>query len=234
MVSNHSSTKRNEDDASQAQKYENLKIEVQFDRSPKRMSNNPSTNAQKDRESALGAHQRSTNKQPERTDQGYNHNISNPTSGSKNTMHAPQVQYSNTAPPADMGFSSWQPMPMNSHQQMNQQKQEQNSESGWGNLPEPLQPVMMHHQPPSSHSMNPNAPSYNQPFTIEQWQPPPTEDSSATTSQAPADPTVIPSQQDQQDLHDQWLQVARNWREGSHNSGNLFNLFSCAWKSGLN
>ena len=58
-------------------------------------------------------------------------------------------------------------------------------------------------------------------FTIGEWQAPPNS-STQETSGAPNS-----SQQHQQtpeeDLHEQWIEVSRNWRESSAQSGNLHN-----------
>ena len=54
-------------------------------------------------------------------------------------------------------------------------------------------------------------------FTIGEWNVPPNSSSTQVTSD-------VQQQQDEEDLNKQWLEVSRNWRESSAQSGKATNI----------
>ena len=104
-------------------------------------------------------------------------------------------------------------MPENLPRQSNERKIQ--SASSWDPSPNTpaFQPMVSNKNPSNAMSTIHQAPQ--QQFTIGEWNVP-TDTSAHATPEGP--------QQPEEDLHQQWEQVSRNWRESSVQSGTISNI----------
>ena len=147
-----------------------------------------------------------------------------PSSYSKNTF---QVNSSVTSAPKfkpteSTNTSNWQPMPQNipTMSSYNEGWQKDGTGASWtdhsGNI-SGFEPINVR---PTNPNVLTNVPQRSQePFTIGEWSAP--ADSSSQAASEPQQVQKQPSNTQEEDLHEQWLEVQRNWREGSVQSGKI-------------
>ena len=128
-------------------------------------------------------------------------------------------------PSQSTNISNWQPMPHNPPTMSSYGEGWEKDMSGasWGNPGNisGFQPINI--RPNNPNTLQHMAPQSSQePFSIGEWSAP--TDSSSHASVSEAQSMKKATNETEEDLHEQWLEVQRNWRESSVQSGknNMF------------
>ena len=147
--------------------------------------------------------------------------------GNNDNAVTSSVQKAN--PSDNSGISNWQPMPQNPPPAISSYSggwQKDDSGSSWGDPSgnvSGFQPIDVKLNNPNALTNMPPPQVSQEPFSIGEWSAPADSSSKATVSESQQ--VQSPGNEQEEDLHQQWLEVQRNWRESSVQSGNDGLLF---------